>query len=373
MKALRIIVIGGAGYVGVELLKTLRLRGHQVFAIVRSKNAFLAQRYGVEVLTPEEAGRLGEMDAVVNLAYPTSVDLHDNLRKTRQLSDLVIALGGYSKRVIHLSTQAVFGYDLRLPIITAPVKLRLDHGYIESKILMENLLLRSQLASKLRIVRLGNVWGPASPTWTVQLSSRLFFQQPMGALGVEGWSNVTDVANTASYVCFLLEEALPFQAGIDHLAELGDVRWPRFIHFMAGQLGVDPVLLPAPLPPENPGWKHVFREIAGSFSPKKIGVTVLSGREPAALLRRVLEWLPEPSLGQLRKRFSAKVGLASPIIPDNELLLQILTCQVPFKTSVLPGWTPPVDYHESTHRVAEWIKTAGFLSGNNSENFQNPN
>lgn len=244
---------------------------------------------------------------------------------------------------------------------TKPVKLRHDHEYIESKILMENLLLRSKLAPKLRIIRLGNVWGPASPTWTVQLATRLLFKQPVGAVGVEGYSNATDVANVASYILHLLQEAPEALVGIDHLAELGAVRWPQLLEPMARRLGVEPVLLPAPPGPETSGWNEFFKGTVRRFSPKSLGVSLLGGRNTASLLRRVLARLPESTLKVTREMRSAKAGAAPPDTGGDDVLLRILTSETQFKTCVLPGWLPPVDFDQSTRRVAEWIGTAGFV------------
>src|SRR6185503_20239153 len=98
-----------------------------------------------------------------------------------------------SCRVIHTSTLAVFGYGLERPIVAGPVERRADYVYVEGKIDFECRLRKWWGHRDLQIVRLGNVWGPASPFWTAALADRIVLGEPVGVAGEDGYCNVTDV------------------------------------------------------------------------------------------------------------------------------------------------------------------------------------
>ena len=166
----RVVVIGGAGYVGLALCAELRLRGHDVTAVTRPNGRFLLERMGVRVESPDDLERVGPSEAVINLAYPNRGSVYEYPRRNRELLAIVRRLAAGGARVVHTSTQAVFGFAMEYPIVVGPVPKRRDYLYIESKIQLENLLAHACGGGGLHIVRLGNVWGPASPTWTARLS-----------------------------------------------------------------------------------------------------------------------------------------------------------------------------------------------------------
>lgn len=155
----RIAVIGAAGYVGLELMRQLRASDFEVSAIARENGAFLLRDSGARLVLPKDLASLGAVDVVVNLAYPTG----DPLQFTRHNSEIfghVKALMGSSSRLIHVSTQAVFGLALDRPVVVGPVARVRDYPYVEAKIELENRLIAQFPAQSVQIVRLGNVWGP---------------------------------------------------------------------------------------------------------------------------------------------------------------------------------------------------------------------
>ena len=218
----RVAVIGGAGYVGIALCAELRRRGHDVAAVTHPNGRFLLEPTGVRVELWDTPERVGVVDVVINLAYPNRGPVHEYPIRNREIRDLIQQLAGDSARVIHLSTQAVFGFALEYPVVLGPVRNRRDYLYIEAKLEIENLLARGIVRS-LDVVRLGNVWGPASPTWTAAVADKLLFGETVGVAGEDGYCNGTDVANVVSYLAFLVEASRRDGARYHHLAELADL------------------------------------------------------------------------------------------------------------------------------------------------------
>src|SRR6266566_6309529 len=138
----RIAVIGGAGYVGLTLCAELRLRGHDVTAVTRPNGRLLLERTGVRVASSDELERVGPVDVVVNLAYPNRGSIYEYPLRNRELLAMIRRLAD-GARVVHISTQAVFGFALEYPIVAGPVPERRDYLYIESKIQLERLLARA--------------------------------------------------------------------------------------------------------------------------------------------------------------------------------------------------------------------------------------
>jgi nucleoside-diphosphate-sugar epimerase len=358
----QVLLIGGTGYVGGWIIRALRDATCDIHVLTRANNSFLSERFGVFPICESDLKHLRSLDAVVNLAYPTETDLHNNLGKTRSLFKTIQLVASRSPLLIHFSTQAVFGYDLSPPFLRAKVKMRLDHAYIESKILMENLILDSDLSCTKRIIRLGNVWGPASAAWTAKIAKKLLFMEPVGILGKDGFSNATDVRNIASYIAFIIGlKSLP-PSGIDHLAELGPSKWSELIKPMARELKRPVVLAEFAPPPEESGWIAPLANLFSGLSPKSLGLTILKGRKAGALFKRTLEWLPDAALQKARKIYRKKFVPGSSIGLDDPIFLRIMSEEKCFHNNTIPGWTPAITLAESNHYISEWLHSSGFVN-----------
>ena len=359
---MRVAVIGGAGYVGLEVCRLLRDRGHDVVPIARANGRFLLDRIGLQARLPDDLGGLEPMDAVLNLAYPNKGSIYEYGAQNRGLLRMIRGLAQPRARVVHVSTQAVFGYELERRVELAPVRHRPDYLYIESKVELENALLAAIDDVPLDIVRLGNVWGPASPTWTAALCDRLVFGDAVGVEGQDGFCNATDVQNVASYLAYVLElPASQRRARFHHLAEFSEIRWSHWTERLAQALAVQPVLAPARLPLPTSLGAELLSALR-AHSPTAIGVDILRGRRTGSLARALGRRIPEKLMQRL-KRARAR-GLRSPApVADDPVFLAIVSAQQRFHSITVPGWSPPIDSERSWMGVREWLARAGYLPG----------
>lgn len=93
---MRILITGVSGFIGSELTKVLRQRGHDVITLVRSEPKDGSERYCKPADLLSDAAGLNGIDAVVHLAGVNIVG-DDGLMNVR------------SKSMSHVSNRRVFG------------------------------------------------------------------------------------------------------------------------------------------------------------------------------------------------------------------------------------------------------------------------
>jgi nucleoside-diphosphate-sugar epimerase len=355
---MRIAVVGGAGYVGLATCKEFVRRGHDVIAITRANGHFLLDRNGVQVVSPDGIPGVGKVDVVLNLAYPNRGPAFEYPERNREILEMVVALAGVNGRVIHTSTQAVFGYDFEEPVVVAGLGVRRDFSYIETKIELENLLLDAFAGRRIDIVRLGNVWGPASPTWTAALADKLAFGDPVGVLGVDGYCNATEVANVADYVAFVAELKSDSRHTFHHLAEFSALRWSWWIERMADRLQVQPALVS-----ERPSYPRTRQqELRATWvrhSPFAVAREWMYGRVTGSFYRSVVRAMPR-SLHPLLKNSGKGVATRPLADQGDPTFLTLVSCCTQFVSSVHPDWQPPIDPEASWSRILDWLDEAGY-------------
>lgn len=356
---MKVAVIGGAGYVGLAVCRELSRRGHEVVAVTRANGRFLLEGSGAKVIAPGEVGTLQGSDVVLNLAYPNRGPAFEYPDRNREILEMVRVLAGADGRVVHTSTQAVFGFDFEAHVHAAPVRMRREFAYIEAKIELENLLLAAFAGRSLQIVRLGNVWGPASPTWTAALADKLAFGDPVGVHGRDGYCNATDVGNVADYLAFLIEHpSSPAGAAFHHLAELGAVRWSWWVERMARRLGVEPVLV-GDRPTYPPSLSAELAATWRRHSPFAIAREWMYGRMAGSVYRSVVRSMPRALHPYLKK--TGKGGAMRPLSEQGDpVFLTLMSAGTKFETVVRSPWSPPIGADESWERVERWMDEAGY-------------
>lgn len=358
----RIAVIGAAGYVGLELARQLRGTNFQCNAVARDNGRFLLRDTGFRLVSPNELGALGTMDVIVNLAYPTSGRTVNYPTRNHEILGQINTLMGQSTRLIHVSTQAVFGLALDRPIVVGPVPPVRDFPYVEAKVQLENLLQKKFAGNNIEIVRLGNVWGPGSGSWTAPLVNKVLFGEAVGIEGADGYCNVTDVANAASYLKHLITRDDLRGIRFHHLAEMSAFPWSRWIERIETALGQEAIR-------EQPtAWGAVnlrqeIRQAMSPVMPAALYRTFADGRSSGSWLRTFTRAAGERRFEAIKGRLKRSVKplpRGYHVGEAEQQFLEILSCETQFETCVLDGWHPPTDFEASWSRIEQWMTAAGY-------------
>jgi nucleoside-diphosphate-sugar epimerase len=356
----RVAVIGAAGYVGRLLCTRLVEDGTSVTGVVRSSSGFLLDQLGIEWVAVEDAGKRAPFDVVVNLAYPTSGSVYSYSGQNHGVLATVRRLAGPSGRVIQVSTEAVFGMALEYPQTPAPLPMRPDFIYVESKLELECILIAELAGYQLDIVRIGNVWGPGSAVWTGGLAQRLLFGEAVLS-DRDGFSNITDVENLVSYLAFLtrMKDRCALTR-FHHLSELGQTRWSHWIGLMSNRLGVEPVTAAAPTYSLS-AREDVHRAIA-AHSPLAVVRDLKNARFTGSALRSIVGGLPPSVARALRRRWASSRSPANGGQPSarEDQFLTVLGCEVRFVPVLDSSWTPPIDEDASWRAVSAWLDEVGY-------------
>jgi len=353
----RIAVVGAGGYVGRILCTHLASHGHEVVGVARSNGALLLAKTGAIAIEPRDVASIGDVDVVANLAYPSGGSPLLDPARNKDIGKLVQTLARTRGRVIHVSTQAVFGLHLDREPVAGPCKRARDFPYVEAKIELEHWL-RRRFGAKLVVIRLGNVWGPGSPNWTAGLADRLMFGQPVGVVGADGWSNLTDVGNAVALIAYCIDRD-DIGGDFFHLAEFSDRRWSPIVDAFAAELDVEPVRVHAPVPSSWSVGKEL-RAAWGICGPPGLGRWLLSQRYAGSVLRGVMRRLPAAVLAQMRG--SRGASGPRPTVSE-DAFLQILACERRFESILPSAWRPSRSWTDSWLAVRDWLLRAGYGVG----------
>ena len=358
----RIAIIGAAGYVGLNLSRVLKEEGNEVIGIAHSNGKFLLSPFGIRCEEPEDVNKVKDVDAVINLAYPTAEEPLKNKMKNMEILSMIKYFAGQNARVYHVSSQAVFGFEFDYPIVCGPIKYRQDHTYIEAKIQLENLL-ESSIAGKneLHIVRLGNVWGPGSNTWTTPVINKLYLGEPVGVIGKDGYCNLTDVQNVASYLSFLIKHPHGNTVNYHHLAEMSELRWSHWLSLISEVLKREIVLMDNYTSDSGTLWTEIKRQ-AKVLSPVAIVKGFTHERYAGALLRSIFARTPNFLVQPMRRQ--NKPHNFMPLYQgrqEDKMFLGLMSCGTRFESVVNPKWKPVVDEKLSWNAILKWMEYAGFV------------
>lgn len=362
-----VVLFGATSYLGQYVLDDLLARGYRVLAVTRnpavSEILLHAWEGRVTVIAPDQLADAGEAAAVVNLAYIKVEKPHrliqQNALLMQSIHDAAVRLG--AGRVVHVSTQAVFGYEFDAPPRPVRAVRRAGDAYVESKVHAELLLEELQSGARygLDIVRLGNIVGEGSPGWTANLAQRLLDGRQVGVAGRDGYSNAAFAPNIASYLGHLVDS--PIAAGrtigrYHHFADLSALRWSALIARYADAVGVEPVLA-APIAP-------LTRTTLRAAVARTLGTVYKGpiGRVARRSLARVaaIDAAVETAIFETKTALGAGLAVDPFEVPQDRDLLAILSSEHEFRSHVEPGWTRPVADDEALDRMARWLVEAGF-------------
>jgi nucleoside-diphosphate-sugar epimerase len=363
------VVVGATSYIGQFVIEALLDSDFEVMAVTRRPDVASIllghQLKRIALATPAEAEHArGDVEAVINLAYVKTALPHRLSHETKALAESVdrIAVSRRTPRVIHVSTIAVFGFDLRIPPkpVAAP-QLR-GNPYIETKAATEELMSRAAKARgySLAIVRLGNVIGPGSPTWTVSLAQRLLECRPVAYSDRLGFSNTTYVGNVAAYLVHLVRvsaDELNAFGHYHHHVEFAHRSWAEVLAPIERTMGVSRRVV------ASVGSARQRSLRAQVFALLRSTYRRTAGWYVRALLGRFPRW---SWLGVFVSRMKAlEDPLAHVRAPapseDDQTFARIMEATACVQPHVLRGWTPPADFETAIQRINDWLTYAGYV------------
>jgi nucleoside-diphosphate-sugar epimerase len=358
-----VVVFGASSYVGGHAIRVMVERGHRVVAVARrpemARILLPDETENLAIGTVEDARRLirDKPCTIVNFAYVKNPDPGRMYRGNRELLRSIASAAPGCRRLIQISTMAVFGFRFSEPPKPERVRQPPPEAYGESKVHFEHQLerLAQKLPCELAIVRLGNVIGPGSPAWVAGIAQRLLEVKPLAYAGEEGFSNATHVGNIGDYVASLVDQptgALAAHGTYHHLAEFSARRWPELLDVMSDVAGTPWTAVSRSAefrPSGNPlkrGLKAANRTRAGRYL--RVGL----GLAPPGLLEQVNAWVRSP--------VPPHVAPIDAIGAGDEGLLDVLSEQHEFRSHTVYGWAPKLDFEGACDGIAEWLTEAGY-------------
>lgn len=344
------VLIGAAGYTGPYIIKALLKAGFDISCVCRANGKMLLARWPVRVLEAQEIKSSDKADLLINLAYAKSYIPAENRLQNQELLRLMQELSLPETRIIQASSLSVFGYHLDIPQQCQSIHMRRDYLQIQSKLEMELLLQKNFPAHDLHILRIGNVWGPAAPGWTVRLLDAIRFQQPL-IYQQPNYSNICSVQNLADYISFLGLQGS--EKKIHHLAESGHLPWSYFLEPLYQLLGENVLhFSTVPFYPENriAELLHLLRQP----QPVQLLKALSRSRFFADEARSIIKLIP----ASWKKAQRSPQQKPSPLL--DQLAYWILSCPRQFIQDVDKRWTAPISPEDATEAVKQWMIQVGY-------------
>lgn len=225
---MKVLVIGGAGYVGARLVALLAQAGHTAVAGSR-RNGLDAQ----DLASMTRA--LQDVDAVVNCVAGNADAIAQGARVLVQA-----AQQSHRPRIVHLSSMSVYG-ALEGEVTEASPRDPSIGWYAKAKCDAEDVI--ADYEGGAVMLRPGCVWGPRSELWVGRIG-RLLHAHRLGDLGAagDGWSNLVALDDVCGAVITSLDiAATPGLPRVFNLAAPDSPRWNDYFTDLALAIGATPV------------------------------------------------------------------------------------------------------------------------------------
>ncbi|MES2558815.1 MAG: NAD(P)-dependent oxidoreductase [Bacteroidota bacterium] len=344
-----IAIIGASGYVGSHLVKVLSQTG-KVTAINRSPESIYKKIAGVDYIGINQIN--GQFDIIINTSFSADKEPQQFEQENVAMLKHIQQMSAPHTHIIHLSSLAVFGFGLDIPVQPVALPNRTDYPYVSSKLHMENVLLEQFPNKQLSIVRLGNVWGPANQSWTQPVADALVWGMPV-LHATPSFSNLTFIHNITSYIQFIIQSET--QQTFHHLAEHNNITWQQVITELSDHFQYIPQ--PIETVPFYP--KSLAEEVnhAIMLGPVKMLRALKSGRFtasgfPSFLLKALVSV----------KSIVAQNTTNNPLPPyeTDPVFHWVLSASKPFTNCLLEGWTPPYNWEQTSKQTLNWLDEAGY-------------
>lgn len=358
----KIAIIGAAGYLGLEIIRQIKFLKCEVIAITRRNGNFLLPELDPNIIikNQDDLDSIGKVDVVINLAYPTSGLTHHYIQKNNEIFNIISKISSSKTKLIHVSSLAVFGFQLDRNILNDRVKYSRDYPYIEAKIHLENLILNKFTNDSIVILRLGNIWGPGSTTWTVPLINKILFYQPVGIFNENGYCNATDVVNAASLIIHIIQHVFIDKPLFYHLAEFSSIKWDYWIKKIEKSINHNACYEPFV---DNLSSNLIddSKILLSNLSIGSIYRRIATMRFAGSYSRNFLSLIGDNNFYTVKAKYNIKKQFNQELNFSDKLFLNILSCKTEFKSIYPLDWAPPINSEESWGNVEDWMRNVGYI------------
>jgi len=329
--------------------------GYDITVFTRKRNNVLldeAEHIHIrELYTTEDYEKF---DVVVNLAYPSSFSRKKNFQSNKDIVSFIKKISGKETVIIHASTIAVFGTSLDYPIKRTSISFRRDHPYTEVKIHMENLLQQEMNNTVLHIIRLGNVWGPGSPSWLNSVADRLVYNEPILEKAKEAPSNIAYIANVCDFIhCLSFDKKQKAGIHFHHFADFGAIKWGEILDRIGLFLGEKPVYMPFQVVFYSTFLQEI-KQIIAPIIPKSIFYKMLDMRRLSSFAKSIVDMVPAKSRMALK---------AYPVvrIVSRDTKDIVFSNRILFEHHLDSDWQSKYSFEEALAEVRSSLETSGYL------------
>lgn len=278
MRILRVLVLGGSGHIGTQLIEALKSTPWAV-PVSASRSTVSAGHGNVETMRVDSrdvqalTSALEGFDAVVNCVAGDARSISEGARVLVQA-----ALGTQCRRIVHLSTMSVYGPVEGMVRENTALDPTLG-WYGQAKCEAEQHMREfARQGGEAVVLRPGCVFGPGSDLWVGRVG-RWLQTGRLGDLGVagDGWSNLVHVDDVCQALMAALQ--LPVRPGdmpAFNLAAPDSPRWNEYFVDLALALQATPVL---------------------RIGPRQLRLDALLAGPPLKILQLALNRLGRPASG----------------------------------------------------------------------------
>jgi nucleoside-diphosphate-sugar epimerase len=375
-----VLVTGATGFIGGRLVERLVLgEGARVKALVSSySRCARIARFPVELALGDVldrrslAGAAAGCEVVFHCAYGNRGTAEERRRvNVDGTANLLVAAAAAGARVVHVSSQMVYGVRERGEIDENSPRRRSGRTYADSKLEAEEHVLRAaEEGQPVTVLQPTAVYGPHAPVWTVSVLERMRAGRVPLIDGGEGTCNAVYVDDVVS--AMILAATSPAALGECFLISAAEpVTWREFYASYEAMLGV-PATVPvsAETPTARPARApSLLRELPALLLEEPVVRARLrrtvEARFLAQLVRTVRprrkKGLATPDLDRLRRLRAAEEQRIHPLAPSDAAFFAARARVRIDKARDLLGYRPEFHLDAGMELTGAWARWAGLV------------
>lgn len=374
----RVLVTGATGFIGGRLVARLLAEGAEVRALVSSySRCARIARFPVELHQGDllDRGAVKEAAAgcevIFHCAYGSRGRPEERRRVNIEGTENAIVAAGTDKRLVHLSTQMVYGVPAHGEITEECERIGSGSSYGDSKLEAEDRVLEAAAKGlPATVLQPTAVYGPYAPVWTVGVLERMRVGRVPLVEGGEGACNVVYIDDVvAAMILAATSDRAPGESFLVSAAR--PVTWREFYGSYEELLGV-PATVPMTLDEAlagsgGGGSRSLLRELPALVAEPAVRKRLAATRE-GKFLARLLRGRGRrgaksatPELDRLRRlREVAEAPVHALGAKDAAFFASRARVRID-KARRLLGYSPQFGLEEGMGLTGAWARWAGLV------------